>query len=188
MYKFAYRQSPRLQTRGFTLLDILLSISILALVLGLGVPSLTEILNTHKKKTSLSSILHMMNFARQTAIDTRENITLCPSTDLINCSRDWRNPVIVFLDKDANREISEEDTLLRVRDVIDTSQQLTMRSSANRQYVQFQADGSTRGQNGSFYLCQTHGESAGETKARIIFYHTGRSRIAKHHELTGSCN
>jgi Tfp pilus assembly protein FimT len=51
MYKFAYRQSPRLQTRGFTLLDILLSISILALVLGLGVPSLTEILNTHKKKT-----------------------------------------------------------------------------------------------------------------------------------------
>ena len=84
---------------GFTLMELLVVISIVAILAGLGVPSFRNITTSYRIAGEVNGLLGDMQFARAEAIKEGQNVTICVSSDGLNCSTtstDWKSGWVVF--------------------------------------------------------------------------------------------
>jgi len=101
-------------TRGFTLAELLIVLTILAIVSAFAIPSFTSLVKKSRQKTELSELISLINLARNTAIQRQVSVTLCPVNTEKKCEKDWSNPIIAFIDPDRSGRISEPSRILRV--------------------------------------------------------------------------
>ncbi len=66
----------RLKFRGFTLIELMVVVSLAALLLGLGVPSFTGFIATQRLKTAASDFSMSAIFARSEAIKRNADVTV----------------------------------------------------------------------------------------------------------------
>ncbi|MBF0294856.1 MAG: GspH/FimT family pseudopilin [Magnetococcales bacterium] len=64
---------------GFTLLELLITLSIVAILLVMGVPYLRDIIQTQKIKNSISDYQMSLAYARSEAIKRSGNVDIVPS-------------------------------------------------------------------------------------------------------------
>lgn len=82
----ANRPSRRwLRVRGFTLIELMVTIAISAILLGLAVPSFSSFIKSQAVRTSSSDLNAALIFARSEAIKRNSNVTLTPA------SGGWQN-------------------------------------------------------------------------------------------------
>ena len=65
--------------RGYSLLELLLTLAIVAAVLTVGVPSFSGILANARLRTETDSLFHAIHLARKESIVQRRVVTLCPT-------------------------------------------------------------------------------------------------------------
>jgi len=167
---------------GFTLVDLLTALSIFLILTTIAVPSFTQLSRRKAQETDVNSLLHLLNFSRQEAVNRSTHIVICSSENDETCTKDWKYPIIVFVDDNNNHKWDLSEMLLRRHTLGNSQQQLNWRSALN--YLSFDANGTTGYQNGRFYFCSTHSE---EYRAQLIVYRTGRTRLASEAELKTGC-
>lgn len=90
--------------RGFTLVEILVTMSVAAVLIGAAVPAFSTFIQNNRDSTQINSLVLSMNYARSEAVKRNRNtgIIVCPSTDAISCSgtANWSGGWIVW-DQDA---------------------------------------------------------------------------------------
>jgi type IV fimbrial biogenesis protein FimT len=72
--------------RGFTLIELMIAIAILAILLGIAVPSFNDAALSSKLGSYANNMVASTNLARSEAIKRNTAITLCVSTDGTNCA------------------------------------------------------------------------------------------------------
>lgn len=187
------------RTAGITLLDMLIAISLLLILATIGVPSFSHLLNHQKQHTAIRSLHQLLFFARQTAVDSASSVIICPSSNQAHCSNDWSKPLIVFTDKDGNRERNGKERLLTTADIIDETETLSWRGYGSPKHIRFTALGNS--QNGSLYYCQKQlgqqqpnrnqpsaNQQPNDTfRAQIKINNAGRARTVPTSALVPSC-
>lgn len=68
------------QSRGFTLPELMIVITILAVLIGAGVPAFAEFVRNQRVKTASFDLFSSLVTARSTAITRNTTVTLTPST------------------------------------------------------------------------------------------------------------
>ena len=98
------------QQKGVTLVELMVSVSIVAIILAFVGPSIQSILIKNRIVAEINETSSLIQYARHHAIDEQAQVVVCPSTDYSVCSTDWNDPKIVFIDDDDNsiRGASEE--------------------------------------------------------------------------------
>jgi len=76
---------------GFTLIELMVVISILAILLGIGVPSFRATIEGNRITTVANDLVGALQFARSEAVKRGTNVTLCSSSDQATCSGGWVN-------------------------------------------------------------------------------------------------
>ena len=115
---------------GFTLIDILVAVAIIAIVLVFGVPTLRNTVQENQISTQANALVIALNYARSEAINRNLPVIVCAAASPTNgtttpteCSGDhktWNNGWIVFTDKNGNdynnitSAPTQSDTVLRV--------------------------------------------------------------------------
>lgn len=96
--------------KGLSLLEMLISLAIVAIVVTAVSPSIQGILIKNKIVSEINELSATIQFARSHAIDQQITTVVCPSNDFSTCTADWNDPKIVFVDSDNNgaRGVSEE--------------------------------------------------------------------------------
>jgi prepilin-type N-terminal cleavage/methylation domain-containing protein len=61
---------------GFTLIELMVAVAVLAIVMAIGVPSMRELIQNNRLVTHADDIAGIINFARAEAIQRRADITL----------------------------------------------------------------------------------------------------------------
>ena len=130
----------RTQTRGFTLLELMITVAVMSIALGIGVPSYNRMMATSQMAAASNDLLVLMQNARAQAMRTRNRVIVCPSTNGTTCSgSNWTN-AISGLDANRNNTIdSTEQVFRRVR----LSPKVAATNNADLPLI-FLPDGTTR--------------------------------------------
>jgi type IV fimbrial biogenesis protein FimT len=83
------------KVKGFTLFEILITISILGIVTAIAMPNISDFLIRTRVDNEISSLHRLILNARNAAVNTGKNVTVCPLSSNI-CSTDWKAELTVF--------------------------------------------------------------------------------------------
>lgn len=106
---------------GFTLMELLISVAIIAVVAAFSIPAFGDLIARQRLTASANEALSVAAHARSEAIRQRERVVICPSTNGTSCSNstDWTR-AIVFVDLNRNGTRDGNETITRQWDFSDT--------------------------------------------------------------------
>ncbi len=159
--------------RGFTLYELLVTMSLVAILVSIGLPSFSGTLARSRQATEINALFHAIHLARKESIRRRQVVTLCPSADGRSCLRqeDWSSGWILFnnADQDSPPEVDEGEFVV-LRHHVNES----FRVTANRRAFTLRAT-YKRATNGTFVVCDRRGRVP--ARALVVSY-TGRPRVS----------
>lgn len=162
---------------GFTLIELIVTVAIAAIVMAIGIPSFRETINQNQLTTYSNQFIGSLNLARSEAIKRGSRVTLCPSSSGTNCQKiGYENGWIIFNDQNSNAEVDGE-AIVRIYEKMPEGMTLTGNANVET-YVSYWGDGASRlngspggFQSGTLTLCKNG-------KARkIILSSPGRLRV-----------
>jgi type IV fimbrial biogenesis protein FimT len=105
------------KSSGFTMIELMMTVAIGAIVLMLAVPSFRYVTNSNRIAAEINGLLGDLQFARAEAIKEGKTVTVCVSTDGLNCtgSTSWEGGWIVFSDPTNFGVVDANETILRVQ-------------------------------------------------------------------------
>lgn len=163
----------RFHCSGYTLVEILISISTMLILTGMAFGSFS-IYRDFETVSDINDLLADLQYSRTEALKRQATITLCRSDDGLNCHHDnnWENGWIIFTDPNRNRIVDENDEILRVSDGLGHVGSLTL-GSGYYNYIMFANTGTAYPRN-TFKLCRP-----GSKPRAIILFATGRARVSR---------
>ena len=158
---------------GFTLIELIITMAVLAICAGVALPSLRSFMEQQRTLAAISSLTSHMALARMAAVTRNQRTVLCPSRNGNSCEAgtDWSTGWMLFLDEDGNRLPDSGDEVLRM-DLEPTSRHLRVVSTRGRQQLRYLPDGRSAGTNLTISICNHRSE----VLARVIVNNAGRPR------------
>lgn len=132
--------------KGFTLLEIIVSMAIISIMLTIIVPSFRSFYEHYQQKISAFQLLSAIQTARQEAIVRGETVTLCKSRNLKTCSGEWRDGYIVLAGDKLIYAFQKENNQAKGA--------IHWRARLKQEQLQFMPNGLTRAENGTFLYCE----------------------------------
>ena len=162
----------RRKPNGFSLYELLFTLTLIAVIVGLGLPSFAGMAARNRISVEINALFHAIHLARKESVMRRQVVSICPSVDGSTCrsENDWSQGWIMFnnRDYDSPPQRDPSEPLLRVHLVDDT---ITI--TANRRTFTLRST-QKRATNGTFVVCDRAARAA--PKALVVSY-TGRPRV-----------
>lgn len=181
-YFFPFRQATRLE-RGFTLVEMLVVLSVVGVLLTVAIPSFSQVAHSVKLSSATNVFLSNLHLARGEAIKRNSRVALCKSADGVSCvsAGGWEQGWIVFHDANNDGLRADTETIIRREMPLPASVRLSGNQNVAR-YVSFAPTGATLLLGGGFQagtltVCRNSAD-AGEAR-QIILNAVGRPRVQK---------
>ncbi|KGM50983.1 hypothetical protein N792_12990 [Lysobacter concretionis Ko07 = DSM 16239] len=167
----------RQEARGFTLIELMVTLAVMAVLLGIGVPSFQRLQQSTRTTTAFHLLTTSLALARLSAVKSNAPVSVCPSRDGRHCRGDsvWDDGWIVFADPARAKQPASVDAVLHRFDRV--GPRLALRSTAGRTLVRFHPSGMAYGSNLSVRLCSTRDRTH---LGSVIVNNAGRPRSERH--------
>ena len=181
------RRFPQLRERGFTLVELMITVVIVAILLALAGPGFRELLEGNRLQSSASNVYTSMMLARSEALKRNRPVIMCKRNaagDACETSStgEWQGGWLVYTNLDTNASIDPNE-ILAVREALSSGDTLWAVTDPNN------ASGGTKlldleyGPSGGasteafFILCIADGDT---TTSRVVSVEvTGRPKMTK---------
>lgn len=163
------------RSRGVTLLELMLTLAVSAVLLGLAVPAFGGMWLDSQRAVAVNALVHGIFLARTTAIVRSHVVSICRSSDGQTCSNqfdNWQHGWIVFVNHDRD-DPPVRDRGEPVLAVQAPSEGVTITS--NRRAYSFRKF-QHRVVNGTVVFCDRRGSAHARA---IIINSAGRPRLSK---------
>jgi len=146
MERFIFRQmKPQLWCRGFTLIELMVTLTVLAIAVAIAAPSFNSAIANNRSTGMATELTAALNFARSEAIKRVKPVSICPSSDGAVClsDADWPKGWLVFVDKATSDSAAVEvDVVLKYWGKLDKKAQVSFKKgSAAADYLRFNSKG-----------------------------------------------
>ncbi|RLV59634.1 prepilin-type N-terminal cleavage/methylation domain-containing protein [Parashewanella curva] len=87
-----------MKINGFTLVEMMITIAVAAILLTVGVPSLTSFYQQVRAEQNIKQIQSLLAYARNQATSYQRSITICPKSNSTSstCGNDWHEGMVVY--------------------------------------------------------------------------------------------
>ncbi len=177
--KIAAAPGARAVLCGFTLLELMIVLTLSAILLILGVPALQGFGANQRMSAAINALHTHLAFARHQAIRFNTDVVVCPGTLDSGCTGhlDWGQGWLVFSDLNGDMSWQNLEPVHRQEPGLE---QMVIHSPASRRAIRFYPNGSAPGSNGSITFC----DHRGPAKARkLVISNLGRVRRDQAPEL-----
>jgi type IV fimbrial biogenesis protein FimT len=170
---------PRRVCRGFTLIELMVTLTVAAILLGLAAPAFNEVSLSMKLSSHANSMVSSILFARSEAIKRNSVVRVCVSTDGATCGTGgWQQGWIVMCTTSDGTmcDAAGTDTLvLQAHPALATGWKITESSALTS--LTFQATGLTSTQS-TMTICR-QSPSVGSQEREVWVSATGRPSVKK---------
>lgn len=77
-----------LQTRGFTLIEMMVTVAVLAILMAIAVPSFSNVMRRSDVSSGSNALLADIAYARSEAVNRHTIVSICPSSNGTSCTDD----------------------------------------------------------------------------------------------------
>ncbi|RTE64374.1 prepilin-type N-terminal cleavage/methylation domain-containing protein [Amphritea opalescens] len=111
----------RQQQKGFTLMELMVTLSVLLILMTVGMPSLSNYLHSQRLNTATQLLKDSYNQARFEAVTRKKAVTLCPlDASTGGCGNSWGAGILVYIDENGDGAfVAADDLRLRQADFPD---------------------------------------------------------------------
>lgn len=103
----------RRQVAGFTLLELMVTVAIMAVLIAIAVPSFQGSLRSNRVATTSNELLASIALARSEGIKNTRGGGVCASADGSSCGADWSQGWMVWTEKDGDGVHDNDETVVR---------------------------------------------------------------------------
>jgi type IV fimbrial biogenesis protein FimT len=159
--------------RGMTLLELLATLAILALLVAWGGPAVRRLLLDARMTAAVNALVHSVHLARQEAHKDLRDVVICRSDTGTSCAAagDWSSGWIAFI----NHDRDDPPVVDAGEPVLHAVQSQTSTSIASNRRAYVLRPFPLRATNGTVVFCDERGTAS--ARAVIISY-TGRPRVS----------
>lgn len=102
--------------QGFTLIELMVTLSVAAILLTVGVPSFQEFIASNRLTSEINSFNAFLNLGRSEAIKGGRRVTLCASSNGASCagSGGWEQGYLIYRDTNGDGSLGTGEPILRV--------------------------------------------------------------------------
>jgi type IV fimbrial biogenesis protein FimT len=162
----------RSQQRAFSLVELLVAVTLLSLVLTLAIPSFGRVLENARQQTSRDLLIAHVNQTRTLAISENRSYQLCGSVDGLTCDGGWTKYWLIV-------RMGREPSVIRQQPA--PTKDMCWKGFS-RDSIFFDPNGNSRFSNGRFARCSTAGENW-----QLILSRQGRLKKASTDALAECC-
>jgi type IV fimbrial biogenesis protein FimT len=166
---------PRAATTGLTAIELLVALTILAVLATIGLPSFHHVLMEIRLKNAVSDFHSVLQLARSEAIMRNRFVVVCPSSDGESCAQhtNWHAGGILFVSADTGSESAAPDALLRTYS--SPGSDITATTNHRRRVV-YRPNGLASGYNATFTFCDPRGDAHARA---LVLANSGRVRFSR---------
>ena len=170
-----HRPSPSPhRMHGFTLLELLIVLTILGVLFGIAIPCLKNAVARVQAGSARTALTATLFDAQRNATVIGQEIVICPGESQCIGGADWSRGWVTFIDRDGNRSLSPGEQIVRQQAKLPAG--VRLRGSVGRPRIVYQPNGGNAGANITFTLCDRRG--AGDALA-LILSNGGRLRSSR---------
>jgi len=161
---------------GFTLVEVLVVLSITAIIVGAATPSFMNIVANNRVAVASNELLTTLNLAKGEAVRSGMTTVLCTSQTGSQCNdaANWSDGLILFQDNDNSGNVNNNESVIKVISASDDSLEFAY-GTANINRVNFSANGQIN-LNGHFCFKNSYEE---ENSRAVVITQAGRIRSEK---------
>ena len=177
-------QRSQLRASGLTMIELLMTLGILAILLATAGPAFSRYLAETRARTAMAHMQTLFAYARFEAVHSAQAMTLCALDGDGRCSRVWgpEHTVSVFRDRNENRRLDGDEAPKRSVRWPLREGRLFWRASLAATHLTFDSGGATW-QNGTLVYCPEN-RAARHARALVISQ-TGRSYLTRDRDGDG---
>jgi len=168
--------------RGYTLVELLVVLSVLTLAQAWVVPALADVMHSVQVNAGAQALSDSLRRARSEAVMRNSRVVVCKSASGRACESDarWEQGWIIFHDPNNNAVLDLDESVLHREQALSDSLSLNANKPVSA-YVSYTPYGRTKltsgaFQAGTFTVCSRHGKV--RQARQIIINSAGRPRVA----------
>lgn len=160
---------------GFTLIELMVTVAVAALLLGIAAPSFRDMTVRNRVSTYSNDLIASVNYARSEAVRRGAPISICRSGDGTSCSGSWSDGWIVFAntDNDNPADVDAGEMVLKAQQGLAPNYTLGADASFVTS-VTYRSDGAAN-DTGMFAVCH----DASTIGGRAVIITPLRPRVAR---------
>ena len=144
--------------RGFTLIELMVTLSVLAILLGIAAPSVRQFIINNRLTSQANGLLADLSRARSEAGARHAPVTVCAAEDEDTCAAadaaNWEAGWIVFVDADADGVVGNAADIIRYVAPLEGETTVVSSSFSNVGYLTYRPFGGFSPQtSGTFTFC-----------------------------------
>lgn len=164
-----------MKNRGFTLIELMVTIAIVAILATVAVPSFRDIIVNNRMASQANALVSALTLARSEAVKQNQTATVCASSNGTSCTTcatgvDWACGWLVWVDSNGDNTLQASE-IIRVESTLAGSSKLTGPAAS----LQYQASGFTTAAV-TYSLCYSTQYSGRKTSVST----TGRVNTVKY--------
>jgi type IV fimbrial biogenesis protein FimT len=166
---------------GFTLFELMMTITVLGILLGIGVPSFSEVIRNNRTAATANDFITALSLARSEANKRGLPVTVCAASNATTCAAvdadSWANGWLVFTDIAGTAGVIDtDDTIIQTWPGLDNKLTLT---SGDLGFVRFGSNGAPTPTTGGITFNMQHNGCSGVNRRVIQLNATGRVALSK---------
>ena len=154
--------------KGFTIIELMITMVIAAIVLAFAAPSFMDLVEKNRVRTATEQLVELFRMSRVVAVEQRNMVSVCGSSDSSSCDNDWGTSIISLK---RGEEAADDEVLAR----LNISDKISVSKNGTHTRVDFRTSGWAPADNTTITLCPVDGDF--HNAYRIIVASSGKVKI-----------